>query len=101
MEYSYCSKMFTNGQATRMIAALNSSTAQRNQLWQTSNLTFTGVADTPVLCAAEFSSNTRMICAGSTVTFADESPVPGNEWLTDRGIYAAPLATATVDPDLV
>ena len=37
----------------------------------------------------------------ASVTFADESPVPGNEWLTDRGIYAAPLATATVDPDLV
>lgn len=73
MEYSYCSKMFTEGQATRMIAALNSSTAQRNQLWQASNLTFTGVSDSPVLCSAEFSSDTRMICAGSAVTFADES----------------------------
>jgi pyruvate dehydrogenase E1 component alpha subunit len=37
----------------------------------------------------------------ASVRFADESPVPGNEWLTDSGIYAAPLATATVDPDLV
>jgi pyruvate dehydrogenase E1 component alpha subunit len=37
----------------------------------------------------------------SSVRFADESAVPGNEWLTDSGIYAAPLATATVDPDLV
>lgn len=73
MEYSYCSKMFTAGQATRMIAALNSSTAQRNQLITTSNLTFTGVNDTPQLCAASFSSNTRTICAGNTVTFTDES----------------------------
>lgn len=73
MEYSYCSKMFTEGQASRMIAALNSSTAQRNQLWQASNLTFTGVNDTPQLCAATFTSSTRTICAGSTVTFTDES----------------------------
>jgi len=36
-----------------------------------------------------------------SVRFADESPVPGNEWLTDRGIYAAPLETATVDPDII
>lgn len=73
MEYSYCSKMFTEGQASRMIAALNSSTAQRNQLWQASNLTFTGVNDTPQLCAATFTSSTRTICAGNTVTFTDES----------------------------
>ena len=37
----------------------------------------------------------------ASVTFADESPVPGDEWLTDSGIYAAPLETATVDPNLV
>ena len=73
MEYSYCSKMFTAGQSTRMIAALNSNTAQRSQLWQASNLTFTGVASEPQLCAAQFSSNTRTICAGSSVDFIDES----------------------------
>jgi PKD repeat protein len=73
MEYSYCSKMFTEGQATRMIAALNSSTAQRNQLITASNLTFTGVQAPAQLCAASFSSSTRTICAGNTVTFTDDS----------------------------
>jgi PKD repeat protein len=73
MEYSYCSKMFTAGQSSRMISALNSSTAQRSQLWQTSNLTFTGVNATPQLCAAAFTSDTRTICAGNTITFTDES----------------------------
>jgi PKD repeat protein len=73
MEYSYCSKMFTAGQSSRMISALNSSTAQRSQLWQTSNLTFTGVNATPQLCAASFTSDTRTICAGNTITFTDES----------------------------
>lgn len=73
MDYSFCSKMFTNGQASRMVAALNSATAQRNQLWQPANLTFTGVEGPPVLCAALFTSNSTTICAGGTVNFSDIS----------------------------
>lgn len=73
MDYSYCSKMFTNGQATRMLAALNSSTAQRNQLHAASNLTATGVEGTPVLCAAEFTSDLIQTCEGTTVQFEDIS----------------------------
>lgn len=42
MEYAYCSKMFTKGQATRMQAALTNSTASRNNLYTTTNLTATG-----------------------------------------------------------
>jgi hypothetical protein len=38
MEYSYCSRMFTEGQTTRMRAALLSNTAQRNNLWSAANL---------------------------------------------------------------
>lgn len=73
MEYSYCSKMFTEGQKTRMIAALNSSTAQRNQLWQPGNLAATGTTGADVLCAAAFTSNVQQICAGGSVSFADVS----------------------------
>jgi len=73
MDYSYCFKMFTEGQKTRMLAALNSSTASRNNLWTPANLTRTGVDGTPLLCAAEFNSNTRTICAGGSVTFTDAS----------------------------
>lgn len=73
MDYSYCSKMFTNGQATRMLAALNSGTSQRNQLWSASNLTFTGVELENQLCAAQFESSTRSTCQGSSVTFTDLS----------------------------
>ena len=99
MEYSYCSKMFTNGQATRMIAALNSSTAQRNQLWQASNLTFTGVSATPLLCSAEFSSDERIICAGSTVNFADESfnSVSSRSWSFPGG---EPSTSEELDPEV-
>lgn len=73
MEYSYCSKMFTEGQKSRMVAALNSSTAQRNQLWQTSNLINTGVNGNASLCAATFISNTTEICAGGSVVYTDQS----------------------------
>ena len=73
MEYSYCSKMFTNGQKTRMIAALNSGTADRNNLWTTANLNATGCANVQPLCAATFMSDRRTICAGQSVSFTDQS----------------------------
>lgn len=73
MEYSYCSKMFTEGQKVRMIAALNSSTAQRNELWQEDNLINTGVNGNAILCAASFITNKREICAGGTIQYTDQS----------------------------
>ena len=73
MEYSYCTKMFTAGQSARMIAALNNSTAQRNELWQTSNLINTGVNGNAPLCMARFTSTATVICAGGSVQFTDAS----------------------------
>lgn len=73
MEYSYCSKMYTEGQKDRMIAALNSTTAQRNQIWQLGNLISTGVNGNATLCAARFTASAQQVCAGSTVQFTDES----------------------------
>lgn len=75
MEYSYCSTMFTTGQKNRMHNALNSTTAQRNQLSSTTNLAATGVSTPSVLCAADFLSNssTNIICAGDNITFTDNS----------------------------
>lgn len=45
MEYSYCSKMFTNGQRARARAALLSTTTQRASLWTEENLAATGTAE--------------------------------------------------------
>lgn len=45
MDYTYCSKMFTEGQVTRMRAALTSGTAQRSTLYSAANLTATGALD--------------------------------------------------------
>ena len=80
MEYSYCGKMFTNGQRTRMHSAINSSTAQRNQLWQPGNLTFTGTTGVDQLCAADFISDLRAICAGGQVQFSDQSYHGATSW---------------------
>lgn len=77
MDYSSCPIMFTQGQASRIIAAANSSTASRNNLWSASNLTATGVADgfADTLCApvADFNVTQKVICVGSSLSFTDLS----------------------------
>lgn len=99
MDYSYCSKMFTEGQKTRMIASLNSTTAQRNQLHTAANLTFTGVNIAPQLCAALFSSSAQLVCAGTNVSFSDQSynAVVSRTWSFEGGTPAtSTAATQTV-----
>jgi PKD repeat protein len=75
MDYSYCSNMFTQGQSTRMRAALNSATGQRSSLWTTTNLTATGVSTPSVLCSADFQSSVaaNTVCQGNSLTFTDIS----------------------------
>ncbi len=84
MEYSYCSRMFTQGQANRMRAALQSNTASRNQLWTDANLAETGVLNPP-LCAASFTSSQYTVCAGDEVAFFDNSFHNVTSWTWDFG----------------
>lgn len=79
MEYAYCPTMFTEGQKLRMHAALNSTIANRNNLWSASNLIATGV-NNPVYCAAEFNADKDLICEGTTVQFEDGSFNNVTEW---------------------
>jgi PKD repeat protein len=97
MEYSYCSKMFTEGQKTRMLAALNSGTSQRNQLWSTANLNATGLTSAPVLCAAEFTGTNGLICSGNSVTFTDVSfhGVTSRTWSFPGGTPASSSDAST------
>ncbi|MDB4493891.1 zinc-dependent metalloprotease [Flavobacteriales bacterium] len=80
MEYSYCGRMFSDGQRTRMRAAMNSGTAQRNQLWTPQNLEDTGVNLEPILCEARFGSTRQTICVGDTIQFFDNSYHGGTNW---------------------
>jgi len=72
MEYSYCSKMFTQGQVDRMRAAIISTIGGRNKLWTTQNLTAVG-GNSLSICKAEFSCNNTQTCEGGQVSFTDAS----------------------------
>lgn len=86
MDYAGCRRMFTEGQSNRMRTALQSSTAQRNQLWTESNLQNTGVwNDQQILCDAEFSVDKRIVCVGEEIQFTDLSYHGVNEWTWDFG----------------
>ena len=70
MEYSYCSNMFTQGQVSRMRAALNSSTAERRDLVSKANNIKAGVLDMEL---ADFSSTKNYACVDEPVLFKDQS----------------------------
>ena len=81
MDYSYCYKMFTQGQRTRMRAAMNSSIAQRNQLYTSQNLAETGVLNPDEICFAEFETDRDpKICLGQEIVFDDISFNGVEEW---------------------
>lgn len=80
MDYSYCSKMFTPNQVTRMRTACVSSTAGRNQLWTTTNLAAVGATGVLTLCKAKFSVPKTVVCAGESLTFTDESYNAASGW---------------------
>lgn len=81
MEYSYCTNMFTYGQAARMRAALNSNIAGRNNLHSHQNLLATGVLEPGNICDADFESNLRYACVSDTVIFIDKSYHNPQNWL--------------------
>ncbi len=88
MDYSSCPKMFTMGQSDRMRALLNTTSAERSNLWTEQNLIETGVyPGTEVSCGPEAdfyavvgnSLTTPQIpfnpltCTGTQVRFVDNS----------------------------
>jgi len=92
MDYAYCARMFTEGQKARMHACLNSSVANRNNLWQPANLVATGTdGATNYLCGAKFDVSKRVVCAGETVEFVDLSyhGVQSRVWEFDGGVASS------------
>ncbi len=73
MEYSYCTKMFTNGQSQMMRAVLNSSVADRSNLITEENLTATGTNNSYIeeTCppVADFIGNKKIGCEGFNVEY--------------------------------
>lgn len=90
MDYSYCSKMFTAGQVDRMRTALTISSTGRANVVSAANLAAVGASTAPILCTAKFSTPRRVICAGETIQFTDESfnAVSGWNWSFTGGTPA-------------
>lgn len=87
MDYSYCSKMFTTGQKTRMRNALQSANTGRANVVSSTNLTNVGAGLTPYLCKADFTTDRTTICVGDTILFSDDSYnlVTGWNWTFTGG----------------
>jgi PKD repeat protein len=72
MEYASCRYMFTEGQAARMRAGLESTVSSRSNLYITSNLIATGTNGgtvTPCAPKADFYVNRNTICPGNNVLY--------------------------------
>jgi PKD repeat protein len=80
MEYSYCSKMFTQGQIERMRAALLSPVGGRNKIISASNLEVVG-ANNISICKVDFTSTNAKTCEGGQVSFTDISYNAPVSWL--------------------
>ncbi|MFB6258052.1 MAG: M43 family zinc metalloprotease [Flavobacteriales bacterium] len=97
MSYSFCSRMFTTDQGSAMRSALNSSIADRNQLWTSSNLQETGVSGNDILCEVDFKATNRIVCVGDTLQFTDLSFHGPTSW--DWEFFGGNAPTTTVqDP---
>jgi PKD repeat protein len=94
MDYSYCSRMFTQGQKTRMRAALQSSSTGRANVVSATNLTAVGAGITPYLCKADFQTDRTTICVGDVISFEDDSynAVTGWSWSFNGGQPATSTA---------
>lgn len=92
MEYAYCSRMFTQGQKTRMHNCIIGGIAGRDNLSTNANLIATGVINPNTACApkAEFISN-PVTCIGNNFSFTDYSyNAPVTNWL-----WSSPTAINT------
>lgn len=91
MDYSYCSRMFTEGQKVRMLAALNSNKSDRDNLWSAANLAATGTDDTTRRMSAviaDFTATKRYICLGQSVKLPHacyNGPVTEYRWEFPNG----------------
>ena len=99
MDYSYCSKMFTQGQVNRMRSALNSSSSGRSNLKTASNLIATGADGNLYLCRADFEADKTTVCPGTVVNFTDNSynAVTGWTWSFPGG---SPASSTSQNPSV-
>lgn len=73
MDYAYCQRMFTIGQASRMQTAINSPVAGRNNLSSVNNLALTGITNPASNCIPNLNlvaSPSFTVCSGKSLTIS-------------------------------
>lgn len=95
MDYSYCSKMYTQGQVDEMRDALNSSVGGRSNVKTTANLQLVGAIPGSSLCSIDFEASQTGVCAGSTVTYTPNTTngISSYSWSFPGGLPATSSAT--------
>ena len=103
MDYSYCCRMFTQGQGQNMRITLTDPFSNRDFLSTSNNLALTGVTGQQLTCVpiADFSFNRPITCTGVPITFTDASwnGLPTSySWSFPSGspstsVQAAPMVT--------
>lgn len=101
MDYSSCPKMFTQGQVTRMRAAIVSATGGRSNLWTPANYLATGLNPSyTCVPVADFIANKVNNClAGNTFTFTSTSQLGTTgsvAWTFQGGSPATSTSTSQV-----
>lgn len=99
MEYSYCTRMFTKGQAFFMNLTLVNSMASRNYLSSDSNLIYTGALQSAPLCSPQpdFKPSKPIIRTGVPVTFNNytwKAPADAYLWSFPGGNPSTSTATS-------
>lgn len=90
MDYSYCSRMFTIGQAVRMQNAATSVINGRNNLSSASNLFNTGVTDPQTTCVPklDISASKLTVCSGIPLnlsSYLSNAPATNYSWVASNG----------------
>jgi PKD repeat protein len=91
MDYAYCQRMFTTGQAARMQLAINSGVNGRSNLSTPSNLASTGVTSPGVGCIPKHvigAMPTLMVCSGKELTLTSytfNANPTSYSWTADNG----------------
>lgn len=99
MDYSYCSRMFTTGQANRMQTSAGNVVNGRNNLSSASNLFNTGITDPLYTCAPalELKAPTPTVCVGSSVvvlSYTANAAPTAYLWTANNGAVIANSAAA-------
>lgn len=97
MDYSYCSKMFTQGQITRMRNAITSTTGGRSNIWTNNNLQSVGAITGSSICSAEINATSTALCAGTSTTFSVQNTtaqITSYSWTFPGGTPATSTAAS-------